>query len=70
MLAPQSRFAIAAAVLIAACVAHAADPVGVQNARRHLLDANVNVLTFRSAEQLFPTSRVEPSGTAWKLPRS
>jgi len=50
--------------------ARAADPAGVQSARRHLLDPHVNVLTFRSVEALFPTSRVEPSGSLWKLPRS
>lgn len=70
MLTPQSRLVIAAAALTVACVAQAVDPVGVQNARRHLFDENVNVLTFRSAEQLFPTSRVEPSGATWKLSRA
>ena len=48
----------------------AEDSAGLQNARRHLLDPNVNVLTFHTVEQLFPTSRVETSGKAWVLPRA
>lgn len=64
---------IAAAVVAAVCTAGAAcaaDPPGLQSARRHLLDGSVNVLTFRSVEELFPTSRVEPSGTPLALERS
>jgi CubicO group peptidase (beta-lactamase class C family) len=43
---------------------------GLQDARRHFLDANVNVLTFHSVDQIFPTRRVENSSTAWALPRA
>lgn len=56
--------------LIAAGAAHAGDSAALEEARRHFLDANVNVLTFHSADQLFLTSRVEASGTRWVLPRA
>lgn len=69
MRTPSAKLALAT-LLAGACTARAADPAGVQNARRHMLDPNVNVLTFRSVEQLFPTSRVEPSGKTWQLPRA
>jgi CubicO group peptidase (beta-lactamase class C family) len=49
--------------------AQAASPA-LQEARRHWLDANVNVLTFHSVDQLFPTRRVDASATPWPLPRA
>ena len=55
---------------IAVNIAHAEATPALQEARRHLVDANVNVLTFHSIDQLFPTRRVEPSGTPWSLARN
>ena len=51
-------------------VAGAQPSASLQDARRHWLDANVNVLTFHSVDQLFETKRVETSGSAWTLPRT
>jgi len=59
-----------ALVLQAAGAAYAQDSAGLQNARRHWLDGDVNVLTFHNVEELFPTSRVEASGKPWVLPRA
>jgi CubicO group peptidase (beta-lactamase class C family) len=42
----------------------------VQTLRRHMLDSDVNSLTFRSMDQLFDTRRVENGGPVWSLPRA
>ncbi len=53
------------------CAAAAAQPSeALQDARRHWLDANVNVLTFHSVDQLFPTRRVTTASAPWDLPRN
>lgn len=44
-------------------------PVALQEARRHMLDAPLNTLTFRSMEQLFSIREVSRGGPAWPLPR-
>ena len=56
--------------MISGAAPFAPDSEGLQNARRHFLDANVNVLTFHSIDSLFLTRRVDNSGTVWALPRS
>jgi CubicO group peptidase (beta-lactamase class C family) len=56
--------------LLAVGVARGQVSSGLQDARRHFLDANVNVLTFHSIDQLFPTRRVETSANTWPLPRA
>lgn len=45
-------------------------PIAVQVLRWHMLDGDVNALTFRSMDQLFTTRAVPHSGSAWKLPRA
>ncbi|WP_082468095.1 MULTISPECIES: serine hydrolase domain-containing protein [unclassified Sphingomonas] len=45
-------------------------PVAVQIARWHMLDGNINTLTFRSMETLFTTRTVAHSGPVWQLPRA
>jgi CubicO group peptidase (beta-lactamase class C family) len=42
----------------------------LEEARRHVVDGNVNVLTFHSIDALFPVRRVETSGSPWVLPRA
>ncbi|WP_144098409.1 serine hydrolase domain-containing protein [Croceicoccus sediminis] len=44
-------------------------PVAVQVLRWHMLDADVNTLTFRSMDELFTTREVPRSGPVWNLPR-
>lgn len=41
----------------------------LQQMRRHMLDADVNALTFHSMDQLFFTRQVTRSGPVWGLPR-
>lgn len=50
--------------------AWSAVPPAVQDVRRHMLDADVNALTFRDMDQIFDTRRVEAGTQTWKLPRS
>jgi CubicO group peptidase (beta-lactamase class C family) len=45
-------------------------PPALQDVRRHLLDAEVNTLTFHNIEQIFETSRVANAGPVWQLPRA
>ncbi len=45
-------------------------PVAVQVLRWHMLDPEVNALTFRSMEQLFTTRTVAKSGQPWQLPQT
>jgi CubicO group peptidase (beta-lactamase class C family) len=44
-------------------------PVAVQIARWHMLDGDINSLTFRSMDTLFTTRSVARSGPVWVLPR-
>lgn len=65
-------FVIAAAMPVHAMTAQSPTsgvPVALQEARRHMLDASVNTLTFRSMDQLFYTRQVSRSGPVWQLPR-
>jgi CubicO group peptidase (beta-lactamase class C family) len=57
-----------AAFLAAHGAARAQVSPGLQEVRRHWLDANVNVLTFHSIDQIFTTRRVEAGPTTWALP--
>jgi CubicO group peptidase (beta-lactamase class C family) len=41
----------------------------LQEARRHMLDASVNTLTFHSMDHLFFTRKVTRSGAVWELPK-
>jgi len=45
-------------------------PVAVQILRWHMLDGDVNALTFRSMDTLFTTRTVARAGQAWALPRA
>lgn len=45
-------------------------PVAVQIARWHMLDGDINTLTFRSMDALFTTRTVAHSGTSWQLPHA
>ncbi len=45
-------------------------PVAVQIARWHMLDRDINTLTFRSMDTLFTTRTVAHSGPIWALPRA
>jgi CubicO group peptidase (beta-lactamase class C family) len=51
-------------------IAGAEVPVALQEARRHMLDASVNTLTFHNMDELFDTRRVDNGGTKWELPRA
>jgi CubicO group peptidase (beta-lactamase class C family) len=42
----------------------------LQEARRHMLDAEVNTLTFHNMDELFTTRTVDRAGAVWELPRS
>jgi hypothetical protein len=44
-------------------------PVAIQIARWHMLDGDINALTFRSMDTLFTTRVVPRSGPVWQLPR-
>lgn len=45
-------------------------PVAVQILRWHMLDGDVNALTFRSMDTLFTTRTVARAGQTWALPRA
>lgn len=78
------KAAVAAAVAVFACSLSAQQelpeplrggppsdvPVAVQVLRWHMLDSEVNALTFRSMETLFTTRTVARSGPVWRLPRA
>ena len=44
-------------------------PPAIQEARRAMLDSEINVLTFQSMDKLFYTREVSRSGPVWRLPR-
>jgi len=43
-------------------------PPAIQMLRWHMLDANVNTLTFHSMDQIFTTRKVGRAGPVWELP--
>src|SRR5437868_11906293 len=45
-------------------------PPALQSARRHMLDANINALTFHNMDEIFDTRRVDNAGPVWNLPRA
>ncbi|MDO7835570.1 serine hydrolase [Sphingobium sp. HBC34] len=45
-------------------------PTAIQIARWHMLDGDINALTFRSMDRLFTTRTVAHAGTPWRLPRA
>ena len=45
-------------------------PPALQEARRHMLDADINTLTFHNMEELFTTRTVGRAGPVWELPRN
>lgn len=45
-------------------------PPAVQIARWHMLDGDINTLTFRSMDRLFTTRTVAHAGPVWRLPRA
>lgn len=45
-------------------------PVALQIARWHMLDGDINSLTFRSMDTLFETRSVPRGGPVWQLPRA
>ncbi|HWT51205.1 MAG TPA: serine hydrolase, partial [Caulobacter sp.] len=45
-------------------------PTAVQIARWHMLDGDINALTFRSMDRLFTTRAVAHAGPVWRLPRA
>jgi CubicO group peptidase (beta-lactamase class C family) len=45
-------------------------PIALQIARWHMLDGDINSLTFRSMDTLFTTRTVPRSGPVWQLPRA
>lgn len=45
-------------------------PVATQILRWHMLDGDVNTLTFRSMDTLFTTRSVPRAGDVWQLPRA
>lgn len=49
--------------------AHSDVPVAVQILRWHMLDPDVNSLTFRSMDRLFTIRKVPRSGPVWQIPR-
>lgn len=71
------RLGAAFALVLAACSGTAlaqsgapASPVSpaIQQVRRHMLDADVNSLTFHSMDQIFSTRVVGRMGPVWELP--
>lgn len=70
------RFAIVGAAIVMSAVWGAsapaqAEPTATQIAlRQRLVDPDVNMLTFRSIDQMFETLPVAAGGTVWELPRT
>jgi CubicO group peptidase (beta-lactamase class C family) len=42
-------------------------PPALQSVRRHMLDADVNALTFHNMDQIFDTRRVDNAGPVWNI---
>ena len=79
---PKWPIALLSSIVVAALAASAAFsadapagtavagvPEALREARRHMLDATINTLTFRSMDSLFETREVTRSGPVWRLPR-
>jgi CubicO group peptidase (beta-lactamase class C family) len=69
------RAGLAAGLAVAvagSAVAQTPSPVSraVQEARRHMLDAEVNTLTFHNMDELFTTRTVGRAGPVWTLPKT
>ena len=66
----------AAVTIISLCLLSASSharsevPPALQSVRRHMLDADVNALTFHNMEQIFDTRRVDNQGPVLSLPAS
>jgi CubicO group peptidase (beta-lactamase class C family) len=54
----------------AAQISAGAPSPAIQELRRHMLDADVNTLTFHTMDSIFDTRTVARSGPVWVLPRS
>jgi CubicO group peptidase (beta-lactamase class C family) len=67
MLNRQQCLGIALLVLLAGVVRAEVSPA-LQALRRHMLDADVNALTFHNMDEIFDTRRVDNEGPVWKLP--
>jgi len=63
-------WAWAMGLCLVAGAAAAQVPPALQEARRHMLDANINTLTFHNMEELFTTRTVGRAGPAWTLPQA
>jgi CubicO group peptidase (beta-lactamase class C family) len=59
-----------AATVLATVPAHGAVPPALQSVRRHMLDADVNALTFHEMGRIFDTSKVPAGRDVWKLPQA
>jgi primary-amine oxidase len=66
--APSLSFlpALLAGLLLAHAASAQPSPALIE-ARRHMLNAEINTLTFRSMEQLYDTLRVSSEGQPWRL---
>ena len=53
--------------LLAVGVASGDVPPALQSVRRHMLDADVNALTFHNMDQIFDTRRVDNEGPVWNI---
>ncbi|MBB4571797.1 serine hydrolase domain-containing protein [Rhizobium leucaenae] len=54
---------------VATYLANGEVPAAVQELRRHMLDSDINVLTFRSMDKIFETRLVPRAGPVWQLDR-
>lgn len=67
---PAGRAAALLAAALLAVPAWGAVPPALQSVRRHMLDADVNALTFHEMDQIFDTRRVDAGTRTWQLPRA
>jgi CubicO group peptidase (beta-lactamase class C family) len=74
MLTPKTVFGslliVASSWLSAPALAGTEASSTIQELRRHMFDASVNTLTFRSMDVIFPTRKVARAGGVWQLPRA
>ena len=59
---------VAAFALAVTSFAHGQEMEGLKEVRRHMLDANLVALTFRTMDQIFPTRVVDTTTPVWVLP--
>jgi len=57
-------------VLLTGAPAWSAVPAALQDVRRHMLDSDVNALTFHEMDQIFDVRRVPAGSATWRLPRA